>query len=213
MKVEKSITKSKIEEILIAWNKNCEASGLDESFVLNFGKVVEDVTLNHKGKDIKGTVTVGRVTLNLLRVVREQGEHFADAGNGKLKTEPNKIIDVITLQLYSNQFPIKKKTFNDAYWQEILSKELLYEMLGSFCMMVRGVALQKIEIQKQNQFISEIEGKINAEENAILNKPESEKTEEDKVFAMMNKAQKVKVQKTGLVDRFGDNIVSETVSE
>ena len=78
-------------------------------------------------------------------------------------------------------------------------------------MLAKNTRWEKIKIQDRNELNKMIQNKINEEESAILNKPEVEKTEEDKVFSLMSKAKKIKVQKTGLIDKYGSDIISETV--
>ncbi len=199
MKPSKSITRTKIEELLDAWNKNCESNGLDEQFKLEYRKLNETFTIAGSGDmpDREGTVIVGRVTLSLLKVIKD------DKG----------VSDIQGITLYKYDFPLnsKQNLHQDSFWQEQVSKQLLYEMVGTFCMTARGIAMKKIEIQERKDLTDAIQHKIAFEENAILNKPEAEKTEEDKVFGLIDKSKKVKVQKTGIVDKYGADFVSETI--
>ena len=203
MKDQKSITRSKIEEILEAWNVNCEASGIDENFKLVYERADEPVTvLDKKGKEVKGVVKTGRVTLSLIKVLYKD-------------IDKKEVDDIVTTILYKKNHPVSAKDSlkNESYWHEILSKELLYEMVGNFCLVLRGMAMKRIEIQQQNDFVNEINSKIDKEESDIVNKPEEEKSEEDKVFTMLDKARKVKVKKTGILDKSGNDFLSETIHE
>lgn len=224
MKETKSITKVKIEEILEAWNKNCEASGINENFKLVYERADEPVTVqDKKGKEVKGVVKVGRITLSLIKVIYKEyeltNEDLQLVKVGKILdvieyTKSKRIVDdVVTTILYKKNHPINaKEAFkSEAYWHEILSKELLYEMIGNFCLVLRGMAMKRIEIQQQNDFLNQVNEKINKEEQDIVNKPEAEKTEEDKIFTMIDKARKVKVKKTGILDKSGADFLSETI--
>lgn len=194
MKKKESPTKLIIETILESWNKNCEINNLDEQFKLEYISLEENIKIN----DRDGKIKIGRVTIHLMKVEKEE----------------DKVIDIKQTLLFKRDFPIPSKVSyqKESYWQEVLSRELLYEMLGTFCMTTRGMALERIKIQGQKDLMEEINSKINKEENEILNKPKEQKTEEDKVFELMHNAKKVKIQKTGMIDKFGSDIVSETIN-
>lgn len=209
MRKKASKTKSIIENILEYWNINCEKGNLDEQFIVAYGIIEENIKID--GRD--GTVTLGRVTLNLLKTIREEST-FIDDEDTEKKEIKGKVIDVITTLLFKRDYPIS--TVNDKkeeFWQECLARELLYEMIGTFCLTTRSMALERIKVQALNDLNKEIESKILAEESAIINKPEEEKTEEDKVFTIMTKAKKTKVQKTGILDKNGSDIVSEIIED
>lgn len=194
MKSSTSVTRTKIEEILVHWNKNCKEAGLAEQFSIRY----EIVDEQFKVEDREGTIRIGKVSLEMMK---------------EMKNEAGEVIDIGAMLLFDRKIPLpmdvkKIKEFN---WQEVISKELLYEMLGNFCMTLRGMMYKKIEIDAANKLNSDIQSKIHAEESAILSKPESEKTEEDKVFALMDKAKGVKVKKTGIVDMRGNDILSEEI--
>lgn len=187
MKIEKSKTRSTLEEVINAFNENCIINDLNENFSIEYDKIQEAIEINGK----TGLVKIGRISLRLL------------------KLDDNK--DLKGLLLFKRDYPLpNNKPIKDITWQEGLSKELLYEMIGNFCMVTRAMTLDKI---KRIELKQAIDNKIEKEESEILNKPDEEKNEEDKVFALMENAKKVKIQKTGLIDKFGADYVSETISE
>lgn len=186
MKAKTSSTRNKIENILDIFNKNCEAKGLKEQFKLKYETLTESITIENQ----IGTVEIGRLTLTLLKLDEER---------------------LSGLTLYKRDFPITKIGQKaNGHWEEELSRELMYEMIGNFCMITRGMMLEQIKIGELNKLNSDIQAKINAEEDAIVNKPEAEKTEEDIVASMLIKTRKKKIQKTGLLDRNGTDILSQT---
>ncbi len=215
MKKKQSPTKLVIENLLEHWNRNCEEAGTNEQFNIKYERVEESIKVGVHD----GYANIGRLTLNLMKVIREEStfeniEIFNEYPGDTEKVETKgKVLDVITTLLFKRDFPISKISHDkEEYWQECLSRELLYECLGNFCMITRGLAIDRIRLQDQQKLANEISAKINTEENAILNKSEELKTEEDKVFALMKKSQNIKVQKTGLIDKFGSDIVSEIIN-
>lgn len=191
MKASTSIIRTKIEEILVHWNKNCKDNGLEEQFAIKYEIVDEAIEV----KDKKGFIRLGRLTLVMLKEIKV-GEEIIDIG-------------VMVIYKKDIPLPLKVKDIKGYNWEEEVSKELLYEMLGNFCMILRGMMYEKIRIDTINKLNSDIQGKIHKEESAILDKPEEEKTEEDRIFSLMQNSKTVKVKKTGILDVRGNDILSQ----
>lgn len=191
MKASTSIIRTKIEEILVHWNKNCKDNGLEEQFAIKYEIIDEAIEV----KDKKGFIRLGRLTLVMLKEIKV-GEEIIDIG-------------VMVIYKKDIPLPLKVKDIKGYNWEEEVSKELLYEMLGNFCMILRGMMYEKIRIDTINKLNSDIQGKIHKEESAILDKPEEEKTEEDRIFSLMQNSKTVKVKKTGILDVRGNDILSQ----
>ncbi len=157
---------------------------------------------NNRSKELgsKDKFTIS-YCINKQPITIKDKEGFIETANIKLEC----IREDKGLLLYSYSIPLSKSNRLDYIWQEQLTTGLLYEVLGLSCLSMLAMTESRIKQQ-------EIVDRANEEKDTIRNKKIEDRTEEEGVINIIDKISDRKVQKTGLVDRFGDNIVSETIT-